>query len=169
MEYRRLGHSGLKVPVFSFGTATFGGADFFQKWGETDVKEATRLIDVCLDAGLNFFDTADVYSTGRAEEILGKALKGKRDNALISTKGTFSMGEAPNAIGSSRYHLLQTCEASLKRLGTDYIDVYFMHGFDAFTPIDETLNTLDTLIRDGKIRYIGCSNFSGWQLMKSLW
>jgi len=169
MEYRRLGHCGLKVPVFSFGTATFGGTnEFFKKWGQTDVKEATRLVDICVDAGVNFFDTADVYSRGSAEEILGQAIKGRREKVLISTKATFQMAEEPNAIGSSRYHLIQACEASLKRLNVDYIDVYFMHGFDALTPVEEVLSALDNLIQSGKIRYIGCSNFSGWHLMKSL-
>lgn len=169
MEYRQFGHSGLKVPVLSFGTGTFGGTtEFFKRWGETDLKEATRLIDICFESGMHFFDTANVYSLGTSESILGQALKGRRDKAIISTKATFPMGTDPNEVGSSRYHLLNACEASLKRLGTDYIDVYFMHGFDALTPVDETLHTLDNLIRDGKIRYIGCSNFSGWHLMKSL-
>jgi aryl-alcohol dehydrogenase-like predicted oxidoreductase len=169
MEYRQLGRSGLKVPVLSLGTGTFGGSnEFFKKWGDTDVKEASRLIDVCLEAGCNFFDTADIYSEGMAEEVLGAALKGRRDKALISTKATFPMGEGPNDQGSSRQHLVRACEASLKRLGTDYIDVYFMHGFDALTPVEETLSTLDTLVKSGKVRYIGCSNFSGWHAMKSL-
>lgn len=169
MEYRNLGGSGLKVPVLSFGTATFGGTnEFFKTWGDTDVKEASRLIDICLEAGVNLFDTADVYSQGAAEEILGKALKSKRDQALISTKATFPMGNDPNGMGSSRYHLLRACEASLKRLDTDHIDIYFMHGFDALTPQEETLSTLNHLIQSGKVRYIGCSNFSGWQVMKAL-
>jgi aryl-alcohol dehydrogenase-like predicted oxidoreductase len=169
MEFRSLGFSGLKVPVLSFGTATFGGVgDFFKMWGNTDVNEATRLVDICLEAGVNLFDTANLYSQGVAEDILGKAIKGKRDQLLISTKGTFPMGSGPNDLGSSRYHLLKECEASLKRLNTDHIDIYFMHGFDATTPIEETLRTLETLIQSGKIRYIGCSNFSGWHLMKSL-
>jgi aryl-alcohol dehydrogenase-like predicted oxidoreductase len=169
MEYRNLGHSGLKVPVLSLGTGTFGGTDeFFKRWGQTDVNEATHLVDICLESGVNFFDTADIYSQGVSEEILGKALRGKRHQSLISTKATFTMGEGPNDKGSSRYHLIQACEASLKRLGTDYIDVYFMHGFDALTPLEETLKALDNLIESGKIRYIGCSNFSGWHLMKSL-
>jgi aryl-alcohol dehydrogenase-like predicted oxidoreductase len=169
MEYRQFGYSGLKVPVLSLGTATFGGTnDFFKRWGTTDVNEAKKLIDICLEAGVNFFDTADVYSDGVSEEILGAALKGKRDGVLISTKGTFSMGEGPNDKGSSRYHLIKACEASLKRLGTDHIDVYFMHGFDALTPVEETLGALNHLIESGKIRYIGCSNFSGWHVMKSL-
>ncbi len=169
MEYRQLGRSGLKVPVLSYGTATFGGSnEFFKRWGDTDVSEATKLIDVCLDFGVNLFDTADIYSMGSSEEILGKALKGKRDKVLISTKSTFSMGEGPNDKGSSRFHIIESCEASLKRLGTDHIDIYFMHGFDALTPVEETLGALDNLIQSGKIRYIGCSNFSGWHVMKSL-
>ena len=169
MEYRQLGNSGLKVPVLSFGTGTFGGgSEFFKAWGETDVKEASRLIDVCLDAGVNMFDTADVYSKGLAEEILGEALRGRREKVLISTKATFRMSDEINDVGSSRFHLLNSVEASLKRLQTDYIDIYTMHGFDATTPIEETLETLDNLVKSGKVRYIACSNFSGWHLMKSL-
>jgi len=169
MEFRQLGYSGLKVPVLSFGCGTFGGrGDFFQAWGSTDVKEATRLVDICLDAGVNFFDTADVYSQGVSEEILGKAVAGRRDKILISTKATFPMGEGPNDLGSSRHHLLQACDASLRRLNTDYIDVYHLHGFDAVTPVEEAVKTLDTLVQSGKVRYIACSNFSGWHLMKSL-
>jgi aryl-alcohol dehydrogenase-like predicted oxidoreductase len=169
MEYRQLGGSGLKVPVLSFGTGTFGGGnEFFKAWGASDVAEATKLIDICLDAGLNMFDSADIYSNGLAEEILGQAIKGRRDKVLISTKGTFRFGEGPNDVGSSRFHLIKSVEGSLKRLGTDYIDLYQLHGFDAVTPIEEVLNTLDDLVRAGKIRYIGCSNFSGWHLMKSL-
>jgi aryl-alcohol dehydrogenase-like predicted oxidoreductase len=169
MEYRRLGGSGLKVPVLSFGTGTFGGGnELFRAWGETDVAEATRLVDVCLEAGLNMFDSADIYSGGQAEEILGQALKGRRDQVLISTKGTFRMGDGPNNVGSSRHHLIESIEGSLKRLKTDYIDLYQLHGFDALTPVEEVLNTLDDFVRAGKIRYIGCSNFSGWHLMKSL-
>lgn len=169
MEYRQLGRSGLKVPALSLGTATFGGTnEFFRKWGQTDVAEATRMVDLCLEAGVNFFDTADIYSMGASEEILGAALKGKRNDALISTKATFAMGDGVNQQGSSRYHLIQACEASLKRLGTDHIDLYFMHGFDALTPVEETLSALDHLVQSGKIRYIGASNFSGWHVMKSL-
>jgi aryl-alcohol dehydrogenase-like predicted oxidoreductase len=169
MEFRQLGYSGLKVPVLSFGTGTFGGrGEFFQAWGNSDVKEATRLVDICLDAGVNFFDTADVYSQGASEEILGKAIAGRRSAVLISTKTTFPMGDGPNDLGSSRHHLIQACEASLRRLNTDYIDVYHMHGFDALTPVEETLKTLDTLMQSGNVRYIACSNFSGWHLMKSL-
>jgi aryl-alcohol dehydrogenase-like predicted oxidoreductase len=169
MEYRLLGGSGLKVPVLSFGTGTFGGGgEFFRAWGATDVAEATRLVDVCLEAGLNMFDSADVYSKGLAEEILGQAIKGRRDAVIISTKATFRFGEGPNDVGSSRHHLTRSVEASLKRLGTDYIDLFQLHGFDALTPIEETLQTFDDLVRAGKIRYVGCSNFSGWHLMKSL-
>ncbi|MBX3367952.1 MAG: aldo/keto reductase [Phycisphaeraceae bacterium] len=172
MEYRRLGSSGLKVPVLSFGTGTFGGGtEFFKAWGSSDVAEATRLVDICLEAGVNMFDTADIYSQGQSEEILGAALKGRRDKTIISTKGTFRMGgeeAGPNSVGSSRFHLTNAVHASLKRLGTDYIDLYQLHGFDAMTPIDEVLGTLDDFVRAGKIRYIGCSNFSGWHLMKSL-
>lgn len=169
MEHRQLGRSGLMVPVLSLGTGTFGGKGaMFAKWGHTDTAEATRLIDICLDRGLNFFDTADVYSGGAAEEILGAALKGRRDKVLVSTKATFTMGDSPNDKGSSRFHLVKACEASLKRLNTDHIDVYFMHGFDARTPVEETLRALDNLIRSGKVRYIGCSNFSGWHVMKAL-
>ena len=169
MEFRQLGNSGLKVPVLSFGTGTFGGrGEFFKAWGNSDVKEATRLVDICLDAGVNFFDTADIYSHGASEEILGKAVAGRRSSVLISTKASFRMGDGPNDLGSSRYHLIQACEASLRRLGTDYIDVYHLHGFDLTTPIEETLQTLNTLVQSGKVRYIACSNFSGWHLMKSL-
>jgi aryl-alcohol dehydrogenase-like predicted oxidoreductase len=169
MEYRQLGRSGLKVPALSFGTATFGGSnEFFRAWGSSDVAEATRLVDVCLDAGVNLFDTADVYSDGVSETILGKAVARRRQKVLISTKATFRMGPSPNDLGSSRHHLIQACEASLRRLGTDYIDIYHLHGFDALTPIEEVLSTLDNLIVSGKVRYIACSNFSGWHLMKSL-
>jgi len=169
MEVRQLGRSGLWVPVLSFGTGTFGGTnEFFKKWGQTGAEEATRLIDICLEAGVNFFDTANIYSEGNSEIILGQALAGKRDRAIVATKATFPMGEGPNDRGSSRRHLLTACEDSLKRLRTDYVDVYFMHGFDALTPVEETLRALDDLIRAGKIRYIGCSNFSGWHVMKSL-
>jgi len=169
MEFRQLGASGLFVPVLSFGTATFGGGnDFFKAWGSTQVKEATRMVDLCLEAGVNFFDTADIYSEGLAEEILGKTLVGRRDQVIISTKGTFPFGQEPNNQGSSRFHLLKQVEGSLERLQTDYIDIYHMHGFDGNTPVEETLRTLDDLIQSGKVRYIACSNFSGWHLMKSL-
>ncbi|MAX80050.1 MAG: aldo/keto reductase [Crocinitomicaceae bacterium] len=169
MEYRNLGHSGLKVPILSLGTGTFGGTnEFFQRWGQTDVKEATRLIDICLERGVNFFDTANVYSIGDAERVLGKALAGKRHESIVSTKATFQMGEHPNDKGASRFHLMNALNDSLKRLNTDYIDLYLMHGFDQHTPIEETLRTLDDMVRSGKVRYIGCSNFAAWQLMKSL-
>jgi aryl-alcohol dehydrogenase-like predicted oxidoreductase len=169
MDYRLLGRSGLKVSALSFGAATFGGGnEFFKAWGSTQVDEARRLVDLCIDAGVNLFDVANVYSTGLAEEVLGQALEGKRHQVLISTKATFPMGEGPNNLGSSRLHLLDQCDASLKRLGTDHIDIYHMHGFDALTPVEETLDTLNTLVHAGKVRYIACSNFSGWHLMKSL-
>lgn len=169
MEYRNLGNSGLKVPVLSLGTATFGGTnEFFKRWGQTQEKEATRLIDICLEHGINFFDTANVYSLGDSEIVLGKALKGRRDQSIISTKATFQIGDGLNESGSSRYHLMNALEASLRRLDTDYIDLYFMHGFDNNTPIEETLRTLNTMVESGKVRYIGCSNFAAWQLMKSL-
>jgi aryl-alcohol dehydrogenase-like predicted oxidoreductase len=169
MEYRHLGASGFKVPVLSFGCGTFGGkGPLFSAWGNTDVEEAKRLVDICLDAGLTMFDTADVYSGGTSEEILGGAIKGRRDKVLISTKATFRFSDEPNDVGSSRFHLIRTVEAALRRLGTDYIDIFQLHGFDAKTPVEETLSTLDDLVRAGKIRYLGVSNFSGWHLMKSL-
>ncbi|HZB12372.1 MAG TPA: aldo/keto reductase [Chryseolinea sp.] len=169
MEYRQLGNSGLRVPVLSFGTATFGGGnDFFKAWGNTEVSEASRLVNLCLDAGVNLFDTSNVYSMGMAEEILGKAISGSRDKVLISTKATFPMSDQVNDYGSSRLSLIKNCEDSLRRLGTDHIDIYHMHGFDANTPVEETLKALDNLVQSGKIRYIACSNFSGWHLMKSL-
>jgi aryl-alcohol dehydrogenase-like predicted oxidoreductase len=157
------------VPALSFGTGTFGGrGEFFEAWGGSDVAEASRLIDICLDAGLTMFDSADIYSGGAAEEVLGAATKGRRDKILISTKATFRAGDGPNDVGSSRFHLVRAVEQSLKRLGTDYIDLFQLHGFDAMTPVEETLSALDDLVRQGKIRYVGCSNFSGWHLMKSL-
>jgi aryl-alcohol dehydrogenase-like predicted oxidoreductase len=169
MEHRLLGGSGLKVPVLSFGTGTFGGStEFFKAWGASDVSEATRLVDICLEAGLTMFDSADVYSSGAAEEILGQAIRGRRDRVLISTKAGFRTSPDPNDTGSSRFHLIRAIESSLRRLGTDYIDLFQLHSFDALTPIEEVLGTLDTLVKAGKIRYIGCSNFSGWHLMKSL-
>jgi aryl-alcohol dehydrogenase-like predicted oxidoreductase len=169
MEYRQLGGSGLKVPVLTFGTGTFGGkGELFKAWGSSDVAEATRLVDICLDAGLNMFDSADVYSGGAAEEILGAAIAGRRDQVLISTKATFRSGEGPNDVGSSRHHLIRSVEGALRRLKTDYIDLFQLHGFDAMTPMEEVLSTLDNLVRAGKIRYLGCSNFSGWHLMKAL-
>jgi aryl-alcohol dehydrogenase-like predicted oxidoreductase len=169
MEHRRLGNSGLRVPVLSFGTGTFGGSnDFFKAWGSTDVSGATRMVDICLDHGVSMFDSADGYSNGLAEEILGKAIKGKRSRVLISTKATFPSGSGPNDYGSSRQHLVDAVDKSLKRLGVDYIDLFQLHGQDYNTPVEETLSTLDDMVRSGKLRYIGCSNFSGWYLMKSL-
>ncbi len=169
MEHRQLGRSGLMVPVLSFGTGTFGGSGaFFERWGKTEADEARRLVDVCLESGLNFFDTADIYSAGASESVLGAAIAGRRDEVLVATKATFTSGKGPNDKGSSRHHLIKACEGSLRRLGTDYVDLYFMHGFDARTPVDETLRALDDLVTAGKIRYIGCSNFSGWHVMKSL-
>ena len=168
MEQRYLGASGFKVPVLSFGTGTFGGkGEFFEAWGATDVAEARRLIDICLDAGVSMFDSADIYSGGSSEAVLGEAIKGKRDKVIISTKATFRFNDEPNNVGSSRFHLIQAVDAALKRLQTDYIDLFQLHGFDAKTPVAEVLSTLDDLVRAGKIRYTGVSNFSGWHLMKS--
>jgi aryl-alcohol dehydrogenase-like predicted oxidoreductase len=170
MEYRQLGKSGLKVPELCFGAGTFGAAnEFFKAWSETTQEEADRIVDICMDAGMNLFDTADIYSDGESEKALGKALaKHKRRDVMISTKATFRFGKGPNDVGSSRYHLIQSAERSLKRLGTDHIDIYHLHAFDATSPVEETLRALDDLVREGKIRYIACSNFSGWHLMKSL-
>ena len=169
MEYRLLGRSGFKVPVLTFGTGTFGGkGEFFKAWGDTDASGAERLIDICLDAGLTMFDSADVYSAGEAESVLGAAIKGRRDKVLISTKYTFRHGDGPNDVGSSRYAITRATDAALKRLGTDHIDLVQLHGHDAMTPHEETLETFDALIRAGKIGYIGVSNWSGWHLMKGL-
>jgi aryl-alcohol dehydrogenase-like predicted oxidoreductase len=169
MEYRFLGRSGLKVPVLSFGAGTFGGSGpLFGAWGNTDAAEARRLVDICLDAGVNLFDTADVYSNGASEMLLGEAIKGRRDSVLLSTKTSLPMGDGPNDAGSSRFRLIRTVEDALKRLGTDHIDLLQLHAFDAATPIEEVLSTLDALVRAGKVRYVGVSNFSGWQIMKSL-
>jgi aryl-alcohol dehydrogenase-like predicted oxidoreductase len=169
MEYRKLGASGFMVPALTFGTGTFGGGnEFFKAWGSSDVAEAKRLVDICLEAGLNMFDSADGYSNGMAEEILGQAIKGRRADVLVSTKGSFRRGPGPNQIGNSRHHLINAVEASLRRLGTDYIDLYQLHAYDALTPAEEALGALDDLVRAGKIRYIGCSNFSGWHIMKAL-
>jgi len=169
MEHRYLGDSGFRVPVLSFGTGTFGGNHpFFGKWGHSDVPQARKMVDLCLEAGANLFDTADVYSGGQAEEILGHAIKNQRDKLLLSTKATFRLGDGANDVGTSRHHLMLSCEASLRRLGTDYLDIYTIHGFDAKTSVDETLRTLETLVQSGKVRYLACSNFSGWHLMKSL-
>jgi aryl-alcohol dehydrogenase-like predicted oxidoreductase len=167
MEYRQLGASGLMVPALSFGAATFAGENGLG-FGATHGEAAGRIVDLCLEAGVTMFDTADIYSRGASETILGEALKGRRNKVLISTKGTFRTGRDANAVGSSRYHLIETVEAQLKRLGTDHIDVYQLHGFDAKTPVEETLSTLGDLVSAGKIRYVGVSNFSAWHLMKSL-
>jgi len=157
------------VPVLTLGTATFGGGnEFFKAWGNVDVAGAKRFVDLCLEAGVNMFDTADVYSDGLSEEILGKAVAGRRADVLIATKASFRTGPGPNDLGNSRHHLIRACEASLRRLNTDYIDLYQMHGFDAIAPVEETLSALDTLVRSGKVRYVGCSNFSGWHVMKSI-
>ena len=169
MDYRFLGRSGLKVPVLSFGAGTFGGSGpLFGAWGNTDVDEARRLVDICLEAGVNLFDTADVYSGGASEAVLGAALKGRRDQALISTKTSLPMGDGANDAGSSRHRLIRAVEDALKRLDTDYIDLLQLHAFDAATPVEEVLSTLDALVRAGKVRYVGVSNFSGWQIMKAL-
>ena len=169
MDYRNLGASGLKVPVLGFGTGTFGGqGPLFSAWGRSGIEEARRLVDICLDAGVNLFDSADVYSNGASEEILGAAIKGRRDEVLISTKMSLPMGDGPFDAGSSRQRLLASVDAALRRLGTDRIDLFQLHAFDASTPIEEVLSTLDALVRAGKLRYVGVSNFAGWQLMKSL-
>ncbi len=169
MDYRPLGKSGLKAPVLSFGAGTFGGSGpLFSNWGNSDATEARRLVDICLEAGVNLFDTADVYSDGASEEVLGEAIKGRRDAVLISTKTSLPMGDGPNDAGSSRFRLIRAVEDALRRLQTDYIDLLQLHAFDAGTPVEEVLSTLDTLVRAGKVRYVGVSNFSGWQIMKSL-
>lgn len=169
MEHRPLGASGLKAPVLSFGAGTFGGSGpLFSHWGASDAAEARRLLDICLEAGVTLFDTADVYSDGASEEILGAAIKGRRDQVLVSTKMSLPLGDGPNDAGSSRLRLIRGVEAALRRLGTEHIDLFQLHAFDAFTPLEEVLATLDQLVREGKIRYVGVSNFSGWQVMKSL-
>jgi aryl-alcohol dehydrogenase-like predicted oxidoreductase len=169
MNHNRLGKSGLRVPELSFGTATFGGGnDFFKAWGSTDAGGASRLIDVCLEHGVSMFDTADVYSDGLAEEVLGHAIKGKRNRLLISTKVTFPTGDGANDFGSSRQHLIDSVDKCLLRLGVEHIDLLQLHGQDNNTPVEETMSTLDQLVREGKVRYIGGSNFSGWHMMKTL-
>jgi aryl-alcohol dehydrogenase-like predicted oxidoreductase len=168
MEYRQLGRSGLRVSVLTLGTMTFGGRGVFAKTGATDAAGARRLIDIAIDAGINLFDTANIYSWGVSEEILGEALRGRRDSVLVTTKARMKMGDGPNDAGLSRHHLIRECEASLKRLGTDWIDLYQLHEWDGATPLDETLEALDTLVRAGKVRYVGASNYSGWHLMKAL-
>lgn len=169
MEYRTLGRSGLKISTLTMGTMTFGGQGAFAKVGNTDLAEARRQIDLCIDAGINLIDTANMYSAGRSEEIVGEALGGKRKNdVLIATKARMKVGDGPNDEGLSRYHIIRECEKSLKRLKTDVIDIYFMHEWDGVTPLEETLSALDMLVRQGKVRYVGCSNYSGWHIMKAL-
>ena len=168
MEYRTLGHSGLKVSALTLGTMTFGGTGAFAKVGSTDLDGARRQIDLAIEAGVNLFDTADIYSDGLSEEILGKALAGRRDKILVTTKARFPTGDGPNNRGSSRFHLIEACEASLRRLGSDYIDLYQLHEWDGLTPLEETMETLDGLVRAGKVRYVGVSNFAGWQVMKAM-
>jgi aryl-alcohol dehydrogenase-like predicted oxidoreductase len=169
MDYRYLGRSGLKVSVLSFGAGTFGGSGpLFGAWGTTDAAEARRLVDICLEAGVNLFDTADVYSAGASEEVLKQAVRGRRNAVLISTKVGLPMGEGPNDAGTSRSRLVKVTEDALRRLGTDYIDLLQLHAFDAFTPVEEVLSALDGLVSAGKVRYVGASNFAGWELMKSL-
>lgn len=168
MEFRRLGNSGFRVPVLTFGTATFNAGQGHSAWGSTGIEGATRVVDICLEAGVTMFDSADAYSNGESETILGAAIKGRRDQVLISTKAAFRTGPGPNDVGTSRAHLIAACEGSLRRLGTEHIDLYQLHAFDALTPVEETLQALDDLVRAGKIRYLGCSNYAGWHLMKSL-
>jgi aryl-alcohol dehydrogenase-like predicted oxidoreductase len=168
MDYRQLGASGLRVSALTLGTMTFGGRDRFASVGSTDVEGATRQIDMCLDRGVNFIDTANVYSAGLSEEIVGEAIKGRRDQVLLATKARMPMGDGPNDAGLSRHHLIKECEASLRRLQTDYIDLYQVHEWDGQTPLEETLEALETLVRTGKVRYVGASNYAGWQLMKAL-
>jgi aryl-alcohol dehydrogenase-like predicted oxidoreductase len=169
MDQRFLGRSGFRVPVLGFGAGTFGGkGPLFSAWGNTDAAGARRIVDICLDAGISLFDTADVYSDGASETILGSAVKGRRDRVILSTKLSLRVGDGPNQVGSSRHHLVTATDAALKRLDTDYIDILQLHAFDAMTPVEQVLHTLDDLVRAGKVRYVGVSNFSGWQLMKSL-
>ena len=168
MEYRQLGHSGLRVSALTLGTMTFGGRGHWTRVGATEVDTATRQVDMCLDAGVNLIDTADVYSDGLSEEVVGKTLKGRRDRVLVATKARFAMGDGPNDAGLSRHHLIRACEASLRRLGTDYIDLFQVHEWDGHTPLEETLSALDHLVDSGKVRYIGCSNYSAWHIMKAL-
>ena len=169
MEHRYLGRSGFQVPVLGFGAGTFGGqGPLFSAWGATDVAGARRIVDLCLDAGVNLFDTADVYSGGASESILGAALQGRRHRAIVSTKLSLRMGDGPNDAGASRHRLIEGVDAALARLGTDHIDILQLHAFDAMTPVEQVVRTLDDLVRAGKVRHVGVSNFSGWQLMKSL-
>jgi aryl-alcohol dehydrogenase-like predicted oxidoreductase len=168
MEYRQLGNSGLRVSVLSLGTMTFGGESVLSKLGATGVDDARRQVDLCIEAGVNLFDTANMYSDGKSEEILGKVLEGRRNDVLVATKARMVMRDGPNEGGASRYHIIRECDDSLRRLKTDYIDLYQMHEWDGETPLEETLDALDMLVGSGKVRYIGCSNYSGWHLMKAL-
>ncbi|MCQ8784143.1 aldo/keto reductase [Mangrovibrevibacter kandeliae] len=169
MQYRLLGASGLRVPALSFGAGTFGGTGpLFSAWGRTEADEARRLVDVCLDAGVNLFDTADVYSDGRSEEVLGAAIQGRRDDVLLCSKTSLPTGAGPNEAGASRHRLIRAVEAQLRRLGTDHLDILILHAHDAATPAEEVMQTLDTLVRSGKVRYTGVSNFAGWQIMRQL-
>jgi aryl-alcohol dehydrogenase-like predicted oxidoreductase len=168
MEYRQLGRSGLRVSALTLGTMGFAGSGNFGPVGQLDLADASRQIDMAIDAGINLIDTADIYSLGASEEVVGQALKGRRDQVLIATKARFSMGPGPNDAGLSRHHLIEACEASLRRLQTDHIDLYQVHEWDGQTPLEETLGALDHLVQSGKVRYVGCSNFAGWQVMKAL-
>jgi aryl-alcohol dehydrogenase-like predicted oxidoreductase len=168
MQYRALGRSGLRVSVLTMGTMTFGGKGTFSKVGSTGVDEARRQVDLCLDAGVNLIDTADVYSEGVSEETVGQVLRGRRDQVLLATKVRMPMGSGPNDAGLSRHHIVSGCEDSLRRLGTEHIDLYQLHEWDGLTPLEETLEALDLLVRSGKVRYVGVSNYAGWQLMKAL-
>ena len=168
MEYRSLGNSGLKVSLHTMGTMNFSGEGFFGMAGSLSIKDCQRLVDVAIDAGVNLFDTANVYTTGKSEEALGEVLKGKSAQMLVGTKVRFPMGKGPNEQGNSRWHIMHECEASLKRLGRDHIDIYYLHEWDGMTPVEETMSALDMLVQQGKVRYIGCSNFSGWHIMKCM-
>jgi aryl-alcohol dehydrogenase-like predicted oxidoreductase len=168
MDYRQLGRSGLRISSLTLGTMTFGGRGAFARVGDLDARAAARLLDRCVDAGVNLIDTANVYSDGASEEIVGEIIRGRRDRVLVATKARMRMGDGPNDAGLSRHHLIHECEASLRRMGLDHIDLYQVHEWDGQTPLDETLDALDTLVRDGKVRYIGCSNYSAWHLMKAL-
>jgi aryl-alcohol dehydrogenase-like predicted oxidoreductase len=168
MEHRQLGRSGLRISVLTLGTMTFGGGGPFANVGSVDLDGVRRHIDLCLDAGVNLIDTADVYSHGHSEELIGQALEGRRDRALLATKARMPMGAGPNDAGLSRQHLIEACDASLRRLRTDHIDLYQVHEWDGQTPLEETLDTLDGLVRAGKVRYVGCSNYAAWQLTKAL-
>lgn len=168
MEYRSLGRSGLKVSLHSLGTMHFSGEGLFSKIGSVSVKDAARMVDIAIDHGVNLIDTANVYSGGKSEESLGQALKGKSKQIMVGSKVRFPMGQGPNEQGNSRWHIINECEASLKRLGRDHIDIYYLHEWDGMTPVDESMAAIDRLVQDGKVRYVGCSNFSGWHIMKCM-